>query len=117
MQFAGMALVDTMCSIDLVSPNVTEQMEAAGRDEVTLLYDWLESVLLGFELKGLVFSKFKVATIVKTATDLRFSAEAYGERYDREKHGMKVEVKAVTYHRMEVVKQSDCTVLRFILDL
>lgn len=117
MQFAGMALIDTMCAINSISPNITEHIEASGDDEVTLLYDWLESILLKFDLKGRVYSKFKVAPIAKSAAGLRALAEAYGEKYDRQKHGTKVEVKAVTYHRMEVLREDNSTILRFILDL
>lgn len=117
MQFAGMALVDTMCVIDSISPLVAEKIEASGCDEVTLLYDWLESILLKFELEGQVFSKFKVAPIVRSEIGLRATAEVTGEKYDRQKHGTKVEVKAVTYHKMEVRREDSYTILRFILDL
>jgi SHS2 domain-containing protein len=117
MQFAGMALVDTMCVIDSISPLATMMIEASGRDEVTLLYDWLESILLKFELGGFVYSAFKLAPIVRSESGLRATAEATGERYDRKKHGTKVEVKAVTYHRMEVQREEGFTILRFILDL
>jgi SHS2 domain-containing protein len=64
-----------------------------------------------------VYSKFKVAPIAKSATGLRVLAEASGEKYDRHKHGTKVEVKAVTYHKMEVLRKDNSTILRFILDL
>lgn len=117
MQFAGMALIDTMCAINSISPNIAEHIEASGDDEVTLLYDWLESILLKFDLEGRVYSKFKVAPIAKSAAGLHALAEVSGEKYDRQKHGPKVEVKAVTYHRMEVLREDNSTILRFILDL
>jgi SHS2 domain-containing protein len=117
MQFAGMALIDTMCVIRSIKPTSTEHIEASGRDEVTLLYDWLESILLKFELEGRVYSAFKVNPIVKSDTGLSVGAAASGERYDRSRHGTKVEVKGVTYHRMEVLKDDSSTIVRFILDL
>jgi len=117
MQFAGMALIDTMCTINSISPIIIEKIEASGRDEVTLLYDWLESILLKFELEGQVYSEFKVAPIVKSRAGLHATAEVAGEKYDRQKHGTKVEVKAVTYHKMEVRREDSSTILTFILDL
>jgi SHS2 domain-containing protein len=44
------------------------------------------------------------------------SAKAEGETYSKEKHQTKVEVKAVTFHRMEIEK-SNHVVVRYILDL
>jgi SHS2 domain-containing protein len=117
MQFAGMALIDTMCSINSILPRINEQIEASGHDEVALLYDWLESILLKFDLEGHVYSKFKVLPIAKSEAGLRAIAEVSGEKYDRQKHGAKVEVKAVTYHKMEVLREDSWTILRFILDL
>lgn len=117
MQFAGMALIDTMCSIESIEPTVTEQVETSGRDEVTLLYDWLERILLKFDLEGKVYSRFRVAPISKSAAGLSATAEISGEKYDRKKHDAKVEVKAVTYHRMEVLREGNSATLRFILDL
>jgi SHS2 domain-containing protein len=117
MQFAGMALTDTMCSIESISPVISEQIESFGRDEVALVYDWLESILLKFDLEGKVYSKFKVAPISKSAAGLSARAELSGEKYERRKHEAKVEVKAVTYHKMEVLREGNSTILRFVLDL
>jgi SHS2 domain-containing protein len=117
MQFAAMALVDTMCNIDSISFKITDRIEVSGRDEVTLLYDWLESILLKFDLNGRVYSRFKIGPIIRSSSGLRAIAEVSGENYDRQRHGAKVEVKAVTYHKMEVLREDASTVVRFILDL
>jgi len=117
LRFAGIALIDTICNVNSVSPIITEHIEASGDDEVALLYDWLESVLLKFELERWVFSEFKIAPIVKSETLFRTVAEAFGEKYDKKKHGMKVEVKAATYHRMVVFREEGSTIVQFILDL
>jgi len=118
LEFAAMALIDTMCEINSVSARVNDQIHASGRDEITLLYDWLERILLKFELEGKVYSRFKVAHTAKSGTGFRADGEAFGERYDRATHGAKVEVKAVTYNRMEVTRgPGEMVTLRFILDL
>jgi SHS2 domain-containing protein len=117
MQFAGMALTDTMCAIGSISPLLTDRIEASGHDEITLLYDWLESILLRFDLDSKVYSRYKVAPLARSTGGLRASADVSGEKYDRQKHGSKVEVKAVTYHKMEVVREGGSTIVRFILDL
>ena len=117
MQFAAVALIDTICNVNSVSPILSEHIEASGDDEVALLYDWLESILLKFELERWVFSEFKIAPIVKSGTAFRTVAQGFGEKYDKWKHGTKVEVKAATYHRMVVLREEGSTIVRFILDL
>jgi SHS2 domain-containing protein len=117
LESAGLALFDIMCDTNVISPTLTDEIEMSGTDEVRLLYDWLETLLLKFELDGKVYSKFKVNPIEKSRVGFRGSAKLLGEPYDRRKHGSKVEVKAVTFHKMEVVRGRSSTTVRFILDL
>ncbi len=117
LELAGTALFDTMCDVKSISPELTDEVEVDGGDEVEFLYDWLESLLLKFELEQKVYSGFKVDPIKRSPEGLRAFAKISGERYERKKHGSKVEVKAVTYHKMEVVRDGATTTLRFLLDL
>ena len=117
MQFAAIALTDTICNVNSVSPIIIEHIEASGDDEVALLHDWLECILLKFELERWVFSEFKISPITKSGTVLHTVAQAWGEKYNEKKHGSKVEVKAATYHRMVVFREKGSTIVQFILDL
>ena len=113
---AGLALFDTMCDLSSITHQLQDVIAAEGVDDLELLYNWLESLLLKFELERRVYSKFQVS-LTKEPQSLTLKALADGEVFDRKKHGAKVEVKAVTYHRMEVSRQGNLVVLRFILDL
>jgi SHS2 domain-containing protein len=106
-----------MCNLESIVPQVTEEIELSGDDEIALLHDWLECLLLKFELESKVFAGFCVGRIVRSEDGLHATARISGEPYDKRKHGAKVEVKAVTYHKMEVVSQEGNTTARFILDL
>jgi SHS2 domain-containing protein len=117
LEFAGMALFDTMCDLKSISTEHVENVKVTAPDEVTLLYNWLESLLLKFELEHKVFSKFKVKLDRELSNRIQAIAKVYGETYERRKHGAKVEVKAVTLHKIEVVHSDDAAIVRFILDL
>jgi SHS2 domain-containing protein len=65
----------------------------------------------------MVYAKFQLEPIIVKGTTLYGKATAIGEKYDKHKHGAKVEVKAVTYHRMAIKRDENVTVLTFILDL
>lgn len=70
-----------------------------------LLVDWLSQLLFLNGAYSLVFGKFEV-----TLTGTRLSARVFGETYDTKKHRMGVEVKAVTYHMLQVHEKDPCYV-------
>ena len=55
--------------------------------------------------------------IEKTKESYRLKAKIWGEPYNPERHPQKVGIKAVTYHRMEIVKRPEKVTLKFILDI
>jgi len=117
LESAGASLFDTMCNLKAVSPKIVDEIQVEGADELALLYEWLEALLLKFELEHMVYSVFQVELVKKAEEGMSMHATVRGEHYDRRKHGAKVEVKAVTYHRMQVERGSTKTSIRFILDL
>ena len=114
---AALALFETMTDTEAIKPVDERTVLAKGEDKQALLYNWLERLLVLFELEGMLFSKFKISRIQKAKEGFRFEAKAYGEPYDPRRHRQKVGVKAVTYHRMEVNEASGRVVIKFILDI
>jgi len=66
-----------------------------------LLVDWLSQLLFLNGAYDFVFGKFEV-----TLTGNRLSAYVFGEKYDTKKHRMGVEIKAVTYHMLQVSEKA-----------
>ena len=114
---AGIALFETMLDTDKITPRSTEDIAVSGHDEKELLYNWLEALLLKFEIDGKTLGKFNVQAINSEEGSLNLTDAADGEPYDPEKHGRKVEVKGVTYHQMAIQKEKNRVLLRFLLDL
>jgi SHS2 domain-containing protein len=106
-----------MTELEKVEAQNEETFLVEAADEPALLYSWLEEVLLEFELKGKLYSRFEVSGIEETSGGFRLRARAWGEKFDPEKHPSKVGIKSVTYHRMEIVKKPDSVTVRFILDI
>ncbi len=69
-------------------------------DYGNLLVDWLSELLYAFDAERLFLCGFEVE-IERKGDGLRLTGKAYGENYDPEKHGMHMEIKAVTYHMLE----------------
>lgn len=114
---AALATFEVMTDTSKVEPSVEEVVEAEGFDLESLLYNWLESLLVMFEVNTRLYSKFKIESIKQTAEGYKLKARAWGEDYDPNKHEQKVGVKAVTYHMMSIEEKSGRWTLRFLLDL
>ena len=114
---AALAMFEVMTDTGKVSPEVEESVKVEAEDEYALLYSWLEALLVKFETKNMLYSKFKISSIEETAEGFRIKASVWGEKFNAEKHTQKVGVKAVTYHRMEILKELDRVTLEFILDI
>jgi SHS2 domain-containing protein len=114
---AALAMFDVMTEVEKVSSEVEDYVDVAAEDEYALLYSWLEALLVKFDIKGMLYSKFKVLDLNKTSNGFRLRAKIWGEKFNPEKHTQKVGVKAVTYHRMEIIKEPNKVTLKFILDI
>jgi len=114
---AALAMFDVMTNVEKISPEVKDDVEVVAEDEYALLYSWLETLLVKFDVKGMLYSKFKVLDLNQISNVFRLRAEVWGEKYRPGKHAQKVGVKAVTYHRMEIIKEPKKVTLRFILDI
>jgi SHS2 domain-containing protein len=113
---AALALMDTMVRIEKIHLKIEDQIEVTGFDLNSLLYNWLESVLIKVTAENKVYSSFRV-NILRNKGNFILNAILKGEYLEPSKHRPDVEVKAVTYHLMSIKKKSRGVVLRFLLDI
>lgn len=114
---AALAMFDVMTEVERVNTAVEDCVEVEAEDEYALLYSWLEDLLAKSDINKTLYSKFKILSIEKTPEGFKLQAKIWGEKFSPEKHLQKVGVKAVTYHRMEILKETKKVTLRFILDI
>jgi len=114
---AALAMFSVMTDVEKISPKVKDSIEIEAEDEYALLYSWLEALLIKFDTDGMLYSKFKISELSRTSEGFKLRAEIWGEKYNAKKHTQRVGVKAVTYHRMEIIKNPDFVTLKFILDI
>jgi len=114
---AALALFETMTDAEKIDQVVEATFIVEAEDQYALLYNWLETLLVKFETENMLYSKFEITDWKETEESFKFNAKAWGEKYDPQKHPQKVGVKAVTYHRMLVIKEKEGVVLEFILDI
>ncbi|HDN95434.1 MAG TPA: archease [Thermoplasmatales archaeon] len=80
-------------------------------DDELLLVDWLSELLYIHDVENLVFGDFKVKINDKLV------GYAYGEKYDRQKHGYGMQIKAVTYHMLEIKRNKKEVTIKVLFDI
>ena len=114
---AAFATMEVMTDAERVEARIEDNVEVEAHDESALLYNWIEELIIRFETTENLYSRFKISTLEGTAQGLRLKAKIWGEPFDPEKHPQKVGVKAITYHRMEILKEPKKVTVKFILDI
>jgi SHS2 domain-containing protein len=114
---AALSMFETITDTDKVAASQEDNLEVEAEDQYALLYNWLEALLVKSETEGMLYSKFQISGWKETTESFKFKAKIWGEKFDPQKHPQKVAVKAVTYHRMVVIRETDRVILEFILDI
>jgi SHS2 domain-containing protein len=103
---ALVAFTDTVTDPKRVEPAGEYELEVEAPDLESLLIEWLGELVYRFEVDGLLFREAAVE-IGDGPEGLRLTARARGEPYDEERHPLKVQVKGVTYHELEVRRDDE----------
>ena len=109
---AGLAIFNIISDTSGIDALKEIEFEVTSEDEVSLLYDYLEELLFYHEIEFMLFSEFHV----EIDDDLHLKAKIIGEEIDWDKHERKTEIKAITFHKMDV-KRTDHVELQAIVDL
>lgn len=112
-QNAGEALFEILCDPSEVGDSVQRRLVVVGDDLEQLMVVWLGELLFLHETEGLLFKRFEVEEV----EDTRLKATVHGERFKEGHHTIKAEVKAVTYHQIQVRHKGSGWISRVIFDL
>ena len=93
---AGCALQSLMVDLDLISPQDEIEIQVEGADASSLLVNWLSEILYRIDAEGRLFHDFTV----RLRDDRSLTAITRGELFDRARHQVNLQVKAITYHQL-----------------
>ena len=112
-EHAGEGFFHLITDLRKVRPRVEKKMTLHGKGLERLMVSWLTELLYYHDVENLLFRKFKVTSVREG--ELR--AVAFGEHFREGVHVIKTEVKAVTYHHIQVQKENRMWRAQMILDL
>jgi len=111
---AALAMFEVMVNTTQIEPQIERDVKVKGEDPESLMFNWLNELLVFYGSENLAFSKFNVAVDEKK---LELKAKCFGEELKPEKHELRTEVKACTMHKMKVWKENGIWKARIILDI
>lgn len=109
---AGLAIFNIISDTSGIDALREIEFEVTSEDEVSLLYGYLEELLFYHEIEFMLFSEFHV----KIDENLHLKAKIIGEEINWDKHERKSEIKAITFHKMDV-RKTDHVEVQAIVDL
>ena len=95
---AGLALFDLIADAGLVKSGFEYPVQVSGADWPDLMVNWLRELLYVWTGKELLVKEIEVTEIL----EYRLSATLRVEAFNAGKHRLNQEIKAVTYHRIQV---------------
>ena len=110
---AGEAFFRLITDVRKVRCRVEKRIEIGGETLDRLMVDWLSELLYLHDVENLLFRGFKVESVGEGG----LKAVVKGEPFQQGVHVIKTEVKAVTYHRMEVRQENGRWRVQIIFDL
>jgi SHS2 domain-containing protein len=111
---SALAVFEVMTDTSKVDPVEERKVTIDGIDLENLLYRWIESLLVYYDSELILFSKFKVKI---DQDNMRLEGEAWGEKFNEEKHEKRTLVKAMTYSLMSINKVGDMYEITFVVDI
>ncbi len=115
---AAKAVFEVMTDTSKVEPKEKRVINVDGWDLENLLYRWIEELLIAYDSENMLFSKFKVYSIKKNGEEeYSLEGEAWGERFDEQRHERRTIVKAVTYAQMKITKKDGLWEASFVVDI
>jgi len=100
---AARALIHLMVDLEAIASHEGQTLRAEASDVPSLLVNWLSEILYFFDAEGWLLRDFEFEEL----TERSLTAMARGEKFDRRKHQVKLLVKAVTYHQLDLTETAE----------
>jgi SHS2 domain-containing protein len=110
---AGEAFFDIITDLGRVREDKEKTIRVENSNLEDLMVNWLGELLYLHDVDGLLFKSFSIDELLGG----RLKARARGEAFQEERHVIKTEIKAVTYHQLQVQEERGRWMARIIFDV
>jgi SHS2 domain-containing protein len=110
---AAFAMMDMMADLEGLSATEKVEVQAGGDSAEELLISWLNEVLYISSTGHILFTEFNI----KSFGENELKAEAKGEKVKEGPERIKNEIKAATYHDLEIKKTENGYEITVVFDI
>lgn len=110
---AALALMSIIIDLSTVKKQAAKTVEITGTDHEHLLVKWLSEVLYLYDGEGFAGCRFEVQQLTVDSLE----AIVHGEVFDPSKHQTRLDVKAVTYHQLQIETNENRAKVRVFVDV
>jgi SHS2 domain-containing protein len=110
---AAMSLYDMMTEVERVTGVDTQEIQVTGEDFPDLMVNWLREMLFFWTGKEQLVKAVKIIYL----SDHELTASVKTEAYTPERHVIRHEIKAVTYHQIQVYENNKGWEAEIIFDV
>lgn len=107
------ALFDVITDASKITPQLADTVEVSGVDQEELLVNWLSELNFLFLTELKVFNKFEIEHI----NENELTATVLGEKFNSHKHPFHTEIKAITFHDLQIKKVKDQWKTKIVFDI
>ncbi len=113
---AARAFADTVTEAARVEGREVASVTLHGGPLEVLLVDWLNELVYRFDTSGFLPATAEVV-LTERGGENDLEATLHGERFDPARHAVKVLVKAVTYHALDLARTANGWRATLVLDI
>ena len=114
----ALSLIATISpDLNKIDRKVEKTIKIEAEDKEALIFDFLSELLYIFDVEGLIFSEIQVNSLEETSDTYRITVTLKGEKFNREKHSIGTEVKAITYSFMEIKEKENKVEIKIVFDI
>ncbi len=110
-------MFNIMVDIDTVNERQEIDITAEADTKENLLIEWLNALISEADQKEMTFASFQIHELRNVGTGYYLKGIAIGERLDKERHNIKIEVKAATYSQLKVEFRRDKVMVQCVVDV
>jgi SHS2 domain-containing protein len=116
---AALSLMATISpNLEKIDQKIEREIKIESEDKYALCLDFLTEFLYIFDVDELIFSNIAVKSIrLKEESKYQLEALVKGEKFNKNRHEIGIEVKAITYSFMNIEEKKDKVTIDIVFDI